>query len=156
MTRTSKRPPQKVPVLVSSDFCKESLKKGSVLCLVGWFRKIFCHEDEACYDARKENPDNKTINPVMLSWVPVPQSGFSLKKEYKSWRAKALQALIKECKKIDRHSQYPAFAKNEKYVDHLSILAFNDSLGRKKETLAKVWNRTMAQLGYVSGNPEAK
>lgn len=36
------------------------------------------------------------------------------------------------------------------------IPGFNDSPKRSFETLAKVWNRFIARLGYVEGNPEAK
>lgn len=151
MTRLSKRPPINVPILSSDSFSKEKEE----LCLLGWFRKTFCHEDEASHDAEEENPIDETACPVILSWVPVYHHGFSLRRKYKSWRANALQALIKECKRIDKHSRYPAFHGKEKYIDPKTIVSFNDDLGRKKETLAKVWNRTMAKLGYVKGNPEA-
>ncbi len=32
---------------------------------------------------------------------------------------------------------------------------FNKAPGIRRSTLAKVWNRAMASLGYVVGNPEA-
>lgn len=36
-----------------------------------------------------------------------------------------------------------------------SVFHFNDSFIRTMDELAKVWNRAMAKLGYVVGNPEA-
>ncbi len=33
---------------------------------------------------------------------------------------------------------------------------FNDRKWRRKSDIAKVWNRAMAELGYVVNNPEAK
>lgn len=38
----------------------------------------------------------------------------------------------------------------------LGIAEFNDSKTRKTKTLARVWNRFIARLGYVVNNPEAK
>lgn len=37
-----------------------------------------------------------------------------------------------------------------------SIIVFNDSDLTKEHDLARVWNRTMAAMGYTEGNPEAK
>lgn len=37
-----------------------------------------------------------------------------------------------------------------------SIHKFNDDRRNSKRRLAQVWNRAMASLGYVVGNPEAK
>lgn len=38
----------------------------------------------------------------------------------------------------------------------VNIVTFNDNPRVKKSKIAKVWNRAMALLGYVVGNPEAK
>ena len=35
------------------------------------------------------------------------------------------------------------------------IAQFNDSTRNSKDEIAAVWNRAMAKLGYVVGNPEA-
>lgn len=157
MIRTSNRPPRTVPILSINDFCQMTFNDDEQrLCLLGWFRKAFCHEHKATEAAAAENPINKCSKPVILSWVPVLHYGFSLRREYKNWRANALQTLIKECKKVDKHSRYPVFSKKEEYINPETIMAFNDDTGRRKETLAKIWNRTMASLGYVKGNPKAK
>lgn len=43
-----------------------------------------------------------------------------------------------------------------KTIRRKSIVSFNDDPRNSKSTLARVWNRAMAKLGYVVGNPEAK
>lgn len=35
------------------------------------------------------------------------------------------------------------------------IIAYNDNPRRHKKTIARTWNKAMAKLGYVIGNPEA-
>lgn len=51
-------------------------------------------------------------------------------------------AIRRECKKICKRD--------------CGVLSFNDDPANSKQTLAAVWNRTMAKLGYVTNNPEAK
>lgn len=36
------------------------------------------------------------------------------------------------------------------------VYSFNDDPRNSKQLLARIWNRAMAKLGYVVGNPEAK
>lgn len=36
------------------------------------------------------------------------------------------------------------------------VITYNDAPRRKRATCAALWNRAMAELGYVKGNPEAK
>lgn len=38
----------------------------------------------------------------------------------------------------------------------VGFVAFNDWRGNSLDAVARVWNRAMAKLGYVVGNPEAK
>lgn len=38
---------------------------------------------------------------------------------------------------------------------HETIAGFNDNKENRLDLLAKIWNRAMAKLGYVVGNPEA-
>ena len=42
----------------------------------------------------------------------------------------------------------------EDVIQHPSIASFNDDSQRPKTELARVWNKAMAKLGYVVGNPE--
>lgn len=51
--------------------------------------------------------------------------------------------LLSECKSVAK--------KPMRYV-----CDFNDSPKRSMKTLARVWNRFIARLGYTKGNPEAK
>lgn len=41
-------------------------------------------------------------------------------------------------------------------TDSADIAYFNDDVGNTKTEIARVWNRAMAKLDYVVGNPEAK
>lgn len=56
--------------------------------------------------------------------------------------------ILRTCKKNRRFKGWDDWAQ-------VSIPTFNDSSKTKKSTLARVWNRVMAKMGYVVGNPEA-
>lgn len=146
--------PRSVPILSAKDFCKKDNQQKGQNCLLGWFNKTFCMDDEAYLVAEKENPVNKDIKPIIMSWIPVKHKGISTKRKYKNWKTKALQALIKECKKVDKHSRYKSFSNSEYHISR-EINSFNDHDLRSHDTLARVWNRTMARLGYTENNPEA-
>lgn len=40
-------------------------------------------------------------------------------------------------------------------INAKDIVAWNDNDHREKSEIARAWNRAMAKLGYVVGNPEA-
>lgn len=46
--------------------------------------------------------------------------------------------------------------KNYRGHDTWCLVNFNDKLCRDKKIIARVWNRAMALLGYVEGNPQAR
>ena len=145
--------PNSVPVLEASDFCKAKFRDSNndTCCMLGWFRTVFCHEDVAAEKAETENPKDTIFGDK--------KEGISTRKNYQDWRPQALQAIVKECKRVDKHSVNPQFSQfwsfDRNYYAADDIANFNDEEDRKLETLARVWNRAMSRLSYTEGNPEA-
>lgn len=55
-----------------------------------------------------------------------------------------------------REERWAAWKAIQCAVGSVDPTQFNDSRRRPKSTIARAWNRAMARLGYVVGNPEAK
>lgn len=151
--RTSDRAPESVPILEGSDFCKGNfmLENGQITgCMLGWFRTAFCHEEIAMDFAERENPNDE---------YGEPEYGIATFGTYKNWRPRALQTIIKECKNVDKHAKFKSFYTQNKngrnFQNPDEVMSFNDDGDRRYDTLARIWNRAMAKLGYVEGNPEA-
>jgi hypothetical protein len=150
MIRKAKTFPTTVPILEAADFCKGDFNKGETCCMIGWFREIFEGESKAEENAARENTGMCTSG--------IRLYGISLKKKYKHFGTQAMQALMIEAKRVDKDAQFrifPSLDRNTHYTSE-NLIEFNDYVGRKNESLARVWNRAMARLGYVEGNPEAR
>lgn len=130
-TRTSKTEPRTVPVLTGDDF--------STYSLADYFASTFCSLANA---QRIAEGENKTFG--------VSRSGVSNIRKYTDWRAQAIQALILECKRTDKHVQNNSFTRGigERFATYNNIKKFNNRSERHDATLARVWNRAMTRLGY--------
>lgn len=137
-TRTANYFPQTVPILSGQDFCQGSISSSEKFDMIGWFRNTFGSEAKAVAAATKENSGSKT--------------GISLRKQYDDFGARALQAIMIEARRVDKDSYSPSFY--GKLHGASEVTTFNDNMNRKSDTLARVWNRSMARLGYSVGNPK--
>lgn len=144
---STKNMPEDVWVLDEGDFVKDTLHSatGEKHCLLGWADTMF--------------PGGG-----LVSNVP----GFiSLTKKAKYEKGSAewlLQQLLRAEWEIAKEEGHDAVLR--KYVKgdltgcptggtQHSIAGFNDTRGIPKKTLARIFNRFTAKLGYVEGNPEA-
>lgn len=124
--------PLTVPILGPEDMHKGAFKgPKNTFCLLGHVEEAFCgglHTDPML-DYKISNANRKA----------------------RDLAQDTILSTIKEFK--DKLCGCPP--KENEYVPPISIPSFNDDPNTPLGLLAAIWNKAMAKLGYVRGNPEA-
>lgn len=123
--------PKEVPVLTASDFVRDAISNNDYTkhCLSGWCRTVIRADlDNLCSLSQTER--NNMLDLERKVNEELTQTAIQMKAAYN----------VKWCPTLK----------------HACPADFNDCRKNTFTTLARIWNRTMAKLGYRVGNPEAR
>jgi hypothetical protein len=127
--------PETVAILNAADIHKGDLDgPNATHCLYGWRKEEFCSYDEKLREVRYATADRD--GPIINK------------------TSKAIKRAIKELVPTKLINSFREVEKRE--IKKGDIVSFNDNPKIPKKLVARVWNRAMAYLGYVSNNPEVK